>query len=574
MCSTWRKLVQAESLTLDGEQAVIRWFARQLESPDGGSDEGILRLESDEALVKVVTVHKSKGLEYPLVFLPFICSYHKPPTGTAAPVVWHDDQGCRRVEIHPDEAALVRAEKESLAEELRLLYVAMTRACHACFLGMGVMGRQLKGGEKNEFHCSGVGHVITKGEPRTTREIFQLLDNMAEACPEIAVEAVLPHPEHFHSSMNDPSALTPARHFSHPGWQRWFISSYSGIAAGAMMPVVSVDDPVMTHVPASSVQGAAVQGNSLKTGESPDITTTFRSPGETDTMTLSSMGADPAPVIPDSPDSARADQLMESAQEPVAAPVIVSPARSIHTFARGPEPGTFLHDLFEWAANQGFDTVAATPDAIQDHFVQVCSRHGWDDWAEPLAGWFHQLLLTPLHLTSEAASPCFSLNVLTREACQAEMEFLFAATRVDTLQVNHMVQSALLPGVRRPILKKSTLNGMLKGFMDLVFLFEGRYYVLDYKSNYLGGSAADYTREAMTTAMLSHRYDLQYVLYTLALHRLLTARIPDYDYDRHVGGAVYLFLRGVDGTGNGVYAHRPPRELIEMLDNLFKGEEA
>ncbi len=579
------ELVQAEAMALDGEQAVIRWFARQLETTDVGSDEGILRLESDEQLVKVVTIHKSKGLEYPLVFLPFICSYGKAPTGKTAPVIWHDEQGRRRVEIHPEEAALAQAEKETLAEELRLLYVAMTRACHACFLGMGVMGRQLKGGEKNEFHHSGIGHVITGGKAHTTREIFQLLDHMEATCPEMAIRQVLPCQNRFQPSTDDPSTLALARHFSHPGWQRWFITSYSGIASGATMP--PPEAPAMAHVPGSSLQGpslpessmqgyprkTAFQSTSLNDDAPPAMAAPSGSPGEKDVIIISAMETDPTSIMPDSPDSARADQLMESAKEPVAAPVIISPARSIHTFARGPEPGTFLHDLFEWAANQGFDTVAATPGTIHDHFVQVCSRHGWEDWAEPLAGWFHQLLLTPFHLAPEV-SPCFSLSLLSREACQAEMEFLFAATHVDTHKVDDLVQAALLPGIRRPILKKSILNGMLKGFMDLVFVFEGRYYVMDYKSNYLGDSAADYTQEAMAAAMLDHRYDLQYVIYTLALHRLLTARMADYDYDRHVGGAVYLFLRGVDGTGNGVYAHRPPRELIERLNNLFKGGEA
>ena len=113
---------------------------------------------------------------------------------------------------------------------------------------------------------------------------------------------------------------------------------------------------------------------------------------------------------------------------------------------------------------------------------------------------------------------------------------------------------------------------MLKGFIDLVFEHEGRYYVLDYKSNTLGEDDSAYTDQAMGDAILDKRYDLQYVLYLLALHRLLKARLPDYDYDRHVGGAVYLFLRGIDSTGGGAFSDKPPRALIEQLDALFDGE--
>ncbi|KXS53231.1 MAG: exodeoxyribonuclease V beta subunit, partial [Marinobacter sp. T13-3] len=105
-----------------------------------------------------------------------------------------------------------------------------------------------------------------------------------------------------------------------------------------------------------------------------------------------------------------------------------------------------------------------------------------------------------------------------------------------------------------------------------VFEHNGQYYVLDYKSNALGESDSAYTDQAMGEAILDKRYDLQYVLYLLALHRLLKARLPDYDYDRHVGGAVYLFLRGIEAPGNGAFVDKPPRTLIEQLDALFDGD--
>ncbi|MCW2483529.1 hypothetical protein, partial [Candidatus Symbiopectobacterium sp. NZEC135] len=110
----------------------------------------------------------------------------------------------------------------------------------------------------------------------------------------------------------------------------------------------------------------------------------------------------------------------------------------------------------------------------------------------------------------------------------------------------------------------------------LVFCWQGRYYLLDYKSNWLGENASAYTQSAMQAAMMAHRYDLQYQLYTLALHRYLRHRVPDYDYDRHIGGAIYLFLRGVDPVlpTNGIFTQRLPREFVEHLDSLFSGEVA
>jgi exodeoxyribonuclease V beta subunit len=101
----------------------------------------------------------------------------------------------------------------------------------------------------------------------------------------------------------------------------------------------------------------------------------------------------------------------------------------------------------------------------------------------------------------------------------------------------------------------------------------GRYYLLDYKSNWLGENREAYTQQAMALAMQSHRYDLQYQLYTLALHRYLRHRIADYDYQRHFGGVIYLFLRGVDGSapGSGIFSTRPDEVLINKMDSLFAG---
>lgn len=152
---------------------------------------------------------------------------------------------------------------------------------------------------------------------------------------------------------------------------------------------------------------------------------------------------------------------------------------------------------------------------------------------------------------------------------QAELEFWFEARQVDVRQLDQLVRSTELPGLPRQPLQADTLNGMFKGFIDLAFEYQGRYYVADYKSNWLGADDAAYTREAMESSMAAHRYDLQYVLYVLALHRQLRLRLPDYDYDRHMGGALYLFVRS---PGGGVYQARPARGLIEQLDALFLSE--
>jgi len=117
------------------------------------------------------------------------------------------------------------------------------------------------------------------------------------------------------------------------------------------------------------------------------------------------------------------------------------------------------------------------------------------------------------------------------------------------------------------------VQGFLKGFIDLTFEKAGKYYVLDYKSNYLGDSLEDYNQANIEQAMIEHRYDFQYQLYTLALHRLLKSRIPDYDYETHIGGVFYTFLRGMQGNSSyGVYFNKPDFALIDGLDKIFSGQ--
>lgn len=172
-----------------------------------------------------------------------------------------------------------------------------------------------------------------------------------------------------------------------------------------------------------------------------------------------------------------------------------------------------------------------------------------------------------LPLTGMEKTVCFSELALVRP----EMEFLFEARRVNLGRMDDLVKKDTLSGRERPTLLHEQLNGMLKGYIDLIFECDGRYYIADYKSNWLGVDDTFYTRDAMEEAICKHRYDVQYVLYLLALHRLLKVRLPDYDYDTHVGGALYLFVRGIEASTAGVHFERPPVSLIHALDAMFSG---
>jgi len=261
--------------------------------------------------------------------------------------------------------------------------------------------------------------------------------------------------------------------------------------------------------------------------------------------------------------------LEESRQDAGEEPVPVANHRHQHNFPKGAGPGMFLHDLLEWCTQQGFQQVLDEPAMLREQLVRRCSTRGWSDWVDPLERWLTALITTPFTV-NRSGDETVRLGQLAN--LRPELEFWFESRNVSIRALDQLVTRHTLNGADRPQVEETRFNGMLKGFIDLVFEHNGQYYVLDYKSNTLGDNDTAYTDQAMGDAILDKRYDLQYVLYLLALHRLLKARLPAYDYDLHIGGAVYLFLRGVTAPSGGAFTDKPPRALIEQLDALFDGE--
>ncbi|SEP78397.1 DNA helicase/exodeoxyribonuclease V, beta subunit [Ectothiorhodospira magna] len=526
------ELLQSAAMELEGEQALIRNLVEHQQSTRQASDEQILRLESDEDLVKVVTIHKAKGLQYPLVFLPFIAGY-RPSYGSRPPLIYRDSSGQRVTCFMPDQEDFAQADEARLAEDVRLLYVAVTRACHACWLGVAPVGS--RHGDSG-FHRSALGSLLGGGDPVSPAQLAEQLEALravqlppamsgaGEPPVDVVIQIVPAPPESTCHSAPPPSPPTPeirrpARRPLRPAREHWWIASYSALQlAGRNHP-------------------------------------------------------EPRP----DPESAQEEYLREVVDEAewpsvTVAPPITEPSAPLTSkiafpadFPRGPESGTFLHGLLEWVARTGFQTLAQNPAPLQELLARRCHYRGWGQWIDPLEQWLQALLHCPLRWTPDQ-SPLV-LGQLTQ--CQAEMDFWFQAGQVNTRHLDRLVTTHTLAGHPRPALLRQTLNGMMKGFIDLVFEHEGRYYVADYKSNWLGDGVAAYAPQALAGAVVARRYDLQYSLYSLALHRLLQARLPDYDYEQHMGGALIFFLRGLDATGSGIHFQRPGADFMDALDGLF-----
>jgi exodeoxyribonuclease V beta subunit len=500
-------LLQKAGQQLQGEAAVVRYLAEQLRDRPDGEGAAQLRLETDEGLVKVVTMHKSKGLEYPVVFVPFAFDFNDRNT-----------QGDGVGDPGSEEA-------ERIAEDRRLLYVAFTRAERALFIGAATRSDDFTKAKRPVGSFNPPKSALSRLLQRSTPDDLCAALAGWSRCEQIRVEP-LPEAtlERFDVAgvpvVRRPAATPRRRHLS-----RWRSSSFTALTRGI----------------AHRADGA-----------------------------VPTPGSELDERLQESQFEAR---LEESLPEPAVPPSAPAALGRYQGLGGGARFGDLLHDLLEWQQRAGWPIVSDLPADPADEraWSALVARRATlmgltAEEQDRLKEWIGDLARCPLD--PAARSGADSLPTLAGiVGGWPEMAFILPAKGVPVATVDRLLLEHIQPGRPRESLTAAALEGPLTGFMDLVFESAGRYYVVDYKSNKL----ADYSPEGLAQAVLRSRYELQYTLYLLALHRLLKSRLPHYDYDCHIGGAIYLFARGIESPGCGIYRDRPPRILIESLDHLFRG---
>jgi len=498
------ELLQNASATLEGEQALIRWLATQVEDPGTGSEEQVVRLESDADLVKIVTVHKSKGLEYPVVFLPFAADFRAYSDDL---VRLPQDDGSKLLKLNASEEDKQLADTERLREDLRLLYVALTRPRHMLWLGLGALRKG--NSSKCVNHQGAVGYLLNGGEPASASAWWDALQALAAQCPQIALQR-LPQ-EMAQTCLRSTEQATPLHvpaAYSGAFDRSWGIGSFTALVRGASSKA-NVVLPVAAMRPADDERMASE-------------------------------------LLPAKPSLVKAD-----ADAPV-----------WHRFKRGELVGNFIHDQLEWLDGEDFALPADGQGVLAQRLVRRCERAGRGDEAQDVVAWLSAVVHHRLPVID-----CSLAQLTTR---LPEMEFWLPLAQLPAERVDAVCRAFILPEQPRPALPQRSLHGMLMGFADLVFEHQGRYWVMDYKTNHLGFEAAAYSDAALAQAMLQHRYDVQAALYMLALHRLLQSRLgAAYVPDAHLGGALYFFLRGLDGPAHAVHAVPPVLPLLQALKALL-----
>ena len=495
---------------------LVQWISERRNRPEPETEEHQLRLESDANAVKIVTVHKSKGLEYRVVFCPFIWDGSK-IKNTKTPFIFHDESRSMAVTLDlgsPDmDHNRKFAETELLAENIRLFYVALTRAKERCYL---ISGR-FKGAE-----TSALAYVLRQNR---ARDQFSVVDELDKEFRDVTDEQMLVRlgtlqaqsagtidlkeipfatANAIFRERDDDTSLT-ARTFSGTIDGTWRFASFSSLVSRhAGESYLRDHDSVFFHT--------------------------------------------------------------DRDENKIAKPNTNGRPGSIHTFPRGTKAGTCLHDIFEH-----FDFACPQADVLHSLVSERLHTYGFEpEWEEVICTMVGNVITTRLTETE----PELTLSSITNDVRLSELEFYYPLRPISPGALQHIFAAFRheLPVSQFPErigrLLFSPAQGIMRGFIDLVFRWQDRYYIVDWKSNYLGDTIEHYGHDALEHAMTRGYYHLQYYIYILALHQFLTLRLPGYTYEANFGGIFYIFLRGVDpgrGSKFGIYHDRPAADMIQHL---------
>ncbi len=499
--------------------ALLRWLHAQ-RSEAQPEESAQLRLESDRNLVKIVTIHKAKGLEYPVVFCPFLWDGHRAPRNEWRDArAYHDREGIAVVDFRDErergaDGAWIEAQikLEEMAETVRLLYVALTRASHRCYLVAG---------------CYATRHGNALSTKQSSRSMLNWLAAGAGTSP-----------QDWSDSAPPPAAIMQA-------WSALAARSGQGLALA----------PLPRDVP-TPLGDALLAPESLVAARPPVRIPPAWRIGSYSALTFDATG-----------DAAAIDHDLRVPPATIGAAPTDLPADDILGFPRGPLAGECLHAVLE---RIDFTDPSTWPDAIQK--ALAASPFAARAEASPLAAMIQRMLADVL---ATSLPDGLRLGDVPLDRRLTELEFALPSPRLSARALNATLAGH---GYDVPRLAFADVEGYLKGFIDLVCQHGGRFYIVDWKSNHLGHARTDYDAAPVAAAMVEHGYHLQHLLYSLALHRYLARRLAGYAFDRHFGGVLYLFVRGVrpawrmaDGAPAGVYCHRLGAATLADLDRLFPG---
>jgi len=452
---------------------LLQWLKKGIDGEIRDGDEYQQRIESDEAAVRIVTIHKSKGLEYNIVLAPNLDFLPKRPNDKT--ISYRDPTDSQYYTVETD---LMSADQRKFGEDQaeqenrRLLYVAVTRARMACFIQASTSSYFVRSSLR--YLRNEIGSVPP--QPALLDASWEIDVNGRIPLPIAAAAAQVVQRIHAEAPSFKANLLQPL-------WRR---TSYSGLS------------PEHASVPSPRTEG---------------------------------FGSD-------------YDEFV------------------FRTIRRGAHTGNLIHYIMERVDFRRPDNWAN----VIGKAIHRLSSGQSDAYMQQMKDMLHQVLETVID-----AGSGLQLSQVGWEDRLSELEFDFPLSVFDTAGLAAMTAGTATPFAVKP----TNLEGIMNGKVDLVFRHGGKYWILDWKSNHLGDRVEDYSGDRIREAMVDNNYHLQYHIYTLALRRYLSARLPDFDYERDFGGCIYLFVRGMRvGSDTGIFLHKPDALLLDRMEALTAGRGA
>jgi exodeoxyribonuclease V beta subunit len=501
-----------------GIESFMRWLDEK-RSDIQEEEAAQLRLESDENLVQIVTKHRAKGLEWPIVFCPFIWS-ERIRSDSDDVYMYHESDELI-LDYTGDKRRKKKQEEEGREERVRLIYVALTRAINRCYITAGpfwkahgrgatetdapksMMNWIVAGDEKNP------GNWMDKRKDITVASIHQAWTKLLTSRRGVGLMPWSGQKKEVALSVSMPETTYKAREVVRLPEATWMVSSYSSLSASSREERKHIEKEPRDYDVAPGIEKDIIQEN-----------------------------------IADQNEGTLTEDIID--------------------FPSGTTAGHCLHGVFEKIDFQDDSNWQNVISDLLAAYPPMDAGRNVKEQAAMIQGMLKNVLGTKL-------PGGFLLRDISCRKRISEMEFAYPVRHLKPHALKNLLDQY---GLHVPKLEFPALKGYLRGFIDLVFEHAGKWYVLDWKSNKLGSMAQDYSRERLDEAMWHHNYELQGLIYLAALHRYLKLRIPAYDYQANIGGVLYLFVRGVRPAwpSAGIWHKLPELELIESMDALFSAE--
>ncbi|WP_422667355.1 exodeoxyribonuclease V subunit beta [Buchnera aphidicola] len=483
------ELLEKKFNNLINKTSLVRWFENKIFQKKNNINTETIKTISDQSdIIKITTIHKSKGLEYPITWIPF--SFQSIKTKLS---LYHNEQNKKIFfDLTEKNTNFKIAKKEQLAEEIRFLYVALTRSMVHCSIGIAsiIEKNKIKNNDHSDIHKSALGYLIQNGCSMNYDELNDKLHQLdTQNCIEINNSIIKSNILVEKNSIKNIQKYDLCNNKKH---NIWSITSYTHLNLQNQLYLSN-------HYPTLSEKISCID---IKKNEK---------------------------------------------------------KYTIHSFPKGKHTGKILHNILkEIDFKKNIDFIK---------FSQKIEKYQINKkWILILFNWINNIINIPITKKN------IILSQLKKTEYIKELEFCLPIKKILSSNIfNNLIQSYDPISKISPKLSFNSVYGFLKGFIDLFFIWNKKYYIIDYKSNWLGKNNSYYSIENMKGEIIKHRYDLQYQIYTVAIHQYLKQKIKKYHYNTHFGGVFYIFLRSIEKNNkkNGIFYILPDYKLIKKMVYLF-----